>query len=97
MLFEPRDDTRIPDFLCGLAQDIGIEKPAHNFRRLGNSRRLGGRSSIFTGQAFSTFNLLYRFLFFNRLAGTPSLKTGTVAHETASNATFSLRRLVSPP
>ena len=31
------------------------------------------------------------FLFFNQLAGPPSLKTGTVAHEKASNATFSLR------
>ena len=31
------------------------------------------------------------FLFFNQLAGPPSLETGTVAHETASNATFSLR------
>jgi len=38
-----------------LTQDIGVEEPAHNLDRK-YSRRRGGRSSIGTGQALSTFN-----------------------------------------
>jgi hypothetical protein len=36
----------------GLAQDVGIEQPAHNLRRRARSRRRGVRSSMLAGHAF---------------------------------------------
>src|SRR2546423_1202506 len=46
VFLEPGDNAGVAFSLGGLAQDIRIEEPAHSLRRFGNSRRLGGRSSI---------------------------------------------------
>jgi hypothetical protein len=54
MFFQPRDDACIAGLLSRLTQHIGIKKPAHSLRRLGNSRLRGGRSSILTGQPLRT-------------------------------------------
>jgi hypothetical protein len=53
--FEPSCHARVAVALGRLTQDIGVEQPAHNLDRK-YSRRRGGRSSIGTGQALSTFN-----------------------------------------
>lgn len=52
---EPSCHARVAVALRGLTQDIGIQQPAHNVDRK-YSRRRGGRSSMGTGQALSTFN-----------------------------------------
>jgi hypothetical protein len=52
---DPSCHARVAVALRGLAQDIGIQQPAHNLDRK-YSRRRGGRSSMGTGQALSTFS-----------------------------------------
>ena len=52
---EPSCHTRVAVTLRGLTQDIGLQQPAHNLDRKYFCRR-GGRSSMGTGQALSTFN-----------------------------------------
>src|SRR5215472_7541837 len=52
---EPSYHARVAVALRGLTQHIGIQQPAHNLDRK-YSRRRGGRSSMGTGQALSTFN-----------------------------------------
>jgi hypothetical protein len=52
---EPSYHARVAVALRGLAQHIGVKQPTHNLDRK-YSRRRGGRSSIDTGQALSTFN-----------------------------------------
>src|SRR5439155_213773 len=42
--FQPRDEAVVAATFCGLADDVGVEKPAHSFRRRAGSRRLGGTS-----------------------------------------------------
>jgi hypothetical protein len=52
---EPSYHARIAVTLRGLTQDVGVQQPGHNLDRK-YSRRRGGRSSMGTGQALSTFN-----------------------------------------
>jgi len=52
---EPSCHAWVAVALRGLTQDIGVQEPAHNLDRK-YSRRRGGRSSMGTGQALSTFN-----------------------------------------
>src|SRR5215468_5402399 len=52
---EPIYHAWVAAALRGLPQDVGVQQPAHNLDRK-YSRRRGGRSSIGTGQALSTFN-----------------------------------------
>ena len=52
---EPSYHARVAVALRGLTQDVGVQEPAHNLDRE-YSRRRGGRSSMGTGQALSTFN-----------------------------------------
>src|SRR5262249_39067272 len=57
-LLEPSDDPRVAVALGGLADDIGIEQPAHSFRRRAGARRRRGTLSGLTGQALSTVSQL---------------------------------------
>jgi hypothetical protein len=52
---EPSYHARVAVALRGLTQYIGVQQPAHNLDRK-YFRRRGGRSSMGTGQALSTFN-----------------------------------------
>src|SRR5712692_6704071 len=52
---EPSGHATVAVALRGLTQDIGVQQPAHNLDRK-YSRLRGGRSSMGTGQALSTFN-----------------------------------------
>ncbi len=54
LLFQPRDHTRVTATLRGLAQNVRVEQPAHSLSFLGSCRLRGGKSSIGTGQLFST-------------------------------------------
>src|SRR5512133_1863563 len=53
LVAEPGDHLGVPLALGGLAEDVGIEQPAHSLAR-NDSRRRGGRSSMGTGHASST-------------------------------------------
>src|SRR5262249_32209560 len=53
-LLDPRDDTRVAASFGRLADDVGIEQPAHSLRRRAVSRRRGGTSSMLTGHSLST-------------------------------------------
>src|SRR5207253_5870432 len=57
-LFEPGDDPCIAVSLGRLADDVGVEQPAHSLRRRAGARRRRGTSSGLTGQALSTVSQL---------------------------------------
>lgn len=52
--FEPGRDSNVTNPLGRLADDVGVEQPAHSLRRRAGARRRGGTSSALTGQALST-------------------------------------------
>src|ERR1700722_7044799 len=53
---KPRDHPRVAVPLGRLTDDVCVEQPAHNLRRLGAAVRRGGTSSGLTGQALSTLS-----------------------------------------
>src|ERR1051325_4163784 len=57
---EPSDDLGNAVLLRRLADDVGIEQPAHNFRRLAGARRREGTSSGLVGHSFMTVNQFSR-------------------------------------
>src|SRR5688572_22478591 len=71
---EPRNHLRLALLLRRLADDVGVEQPAHNFRRLASPRRLGGTSSGLTGHSFITESQLSR----------PPRRRNTIASSSAS-------------
>src|SRR5439155_25495296 len=57
---QPRDDLCVAVLLCRLADDVRVEQPAHNLRRLAGERRRGGTSSGLTGHSLITASQLSR-------------------------------------